>query len=54
MINTVEIYFNDLTTEAQSKVCKAAGIATGADANWDIIPIALVDFEETDDSNISD
>lgn len=45
-MKSVEIYFTDLTEEAQKKVLEAAGISDPKEANWDIptFPIAIIDF----------
>lgn len=44
-MNTVEIYFNDLSSKKQAEVLQAAGIETEEDGNWDVLPLAIVDFE---------
>lgn len=43
----MEIYFSDLTPEAQKRALEAAGIEDPKEANWDmdIIPIAIASFE---------
>ena len=45
-MKTVEIYFNDLNTEAKKEVLDAAGVNDPSDMNWDFIPLAILDFEE--------
>ena len=42
-----ELYFDDLTEQAQERLCKCAGIENPEDANWDCIPITTIEFEET-------
>ena len=41
-MNEVEIFFDDLTPEAQQKLLIAADIASPEEANWDTLPIAVV------------
>ena len=41
----MEIYFGNLTEEAQKELLNAAGIKTPEDANWDVFPIATIDTE---------
>ncbi len=47
MTHDVEIYFSDLTPEAQQRVLDAAGITDPKEANWDgdILPLAIISFE---------
>ena len=45
-MRNLEIYFSDLTPEAQERALAAAGIENASDANWDIFPIATIEFEE--------
>ncbi len=48
MLTTFEIYFNDLTKEAQERLLKELNINDPADGNYDIdgyIPLAILDFE---------
>jgi hypothetical protein len=47
---TVEIYFDDLTEEKQKEICEAIGVENGSDMNWDVLPIAVCDFEEEDEA----
>lgn len=44
----VEIYFSDLTEDAQQRVLAAAGIKDPKEANWDndIVPLATLSFED--------
>ncbi len=50
-MNEFEIYFSDLTPEAQERALEAAGIKDPKEANWDlnIVPIAIATFEPSDD-----
>ena len=50
MIKTVEIYFRDLTPEAQSHLLKEFE-TTAEEENWDIFPIAEIEREAEDDQN---
>ena len=45
-MRNLEIYFNDLTPEAQERALAAAGVEDASDVNWDIFPITTLDFEE--------
>lgn len=38
----IEIYFNDLTEEAQKQLLEVAGVKTPEEANWDIFPITSI------------
>ena len=49
-MRTVSIFFDDLKPEAQAALLEAAGIDKPEDANWDLIPLATVDFEERDNA----
>ena len=42
MSNEFELYFRDLTTEAQVRLLTAAGLKSASEANWDAFPIATV------------
>lgn len=56
----VEIYFDDLCKEKQIELLREAGICNYKEANWDVIPVSIVDFEgidfeypdEKDDENV--
>lgn len=43
---TLEIYYSDLTPDAQKRALEAAGISDPKEANWDadIVPIATVEL----------
>lgn len=45
-MKSVEIYFRDLTEEAQKEVLAAAGVQDPSDMNWEFFPITILDFEE--------
>lgn len=42
-MKTVEIYWNDLTSEKQQELFEALG---GEDGNYDVFPIATLEFED--------
>lgn len=42
----MELFFRDLTVAAQKELLKAAGISDPTEENWDVFPIATLDFEE--------
>ena len=48
MIKKVEIYFEDLTLEAQMKLLQAFQ-TTPEEENWDIFPIAVIEMEFVDE-----
>jgi len=41
----MDIYFYDLNERAQEAVLQEAGIKSAEDANWDVYPLAVIDFE---------
>lgn len=55
MRTTIEIYFRDLTEEAQKRFLEAAQVETEEDGNWDnVFPIAVVTFgDDTTDEEDS-
>ena len=42
-MKTVEIYWNDLTSEKQQELFEALG---GEDGNYDVFPIVTLEFED--------
>lgn len=45
-----EIYFNDLNENVQKRLLAELNISSAKDMNWDIFPLATIDFEtEIDD-----
>jgi hypothetical protein len=48
MTNTVEIYFDDLTPEAQARVMEAMEIVDPSEGNFEISPLAILEFEVED------
>ena len=49
MTKQFEIYITDLTKEAQEELLKVAGVQSPEETNWDVFPIAIVEFEEDED-----
>ncbi len=47
MILTVEIFYDDLKTEAQIKLLKAFD-TTIEDENWEVQPLAIIEREDDD------
>ena len=47
-MQSIDIYFYDLTTEAQQKVLGAAGMKDPAEGNWDVLPLTSLEFETED------
>jgi hypothetical protein len=41
---TFEIFFKDLTEEAQARLCQEFGTSP-EDENWDVFPIAVIERE---------
>lgn len=46
-MRTVEIYFNDLTLKAQKRLLQAFNTSE-KEENWDIVPLAIIEREDTD------
>ena len=44
-----EIYFNDLTEEAQKELLSFMGISGSSEMNWDVFPITTITKEEDED-----
>ena len=51
MIKKVEIYFDDLTLEAQMKLLEAFQ-TTPEEENWDVFPIAVIEREFVDENGV--
>lgn len=49
MNKTFELYFTDLTEEAQKEILEKAGVESPEDMNWDSFPITTIEFEGDDD-----
>jgi hypothetical protein len=50
MTKTVEIYFRDLTSEAQNRLLKEFE-TTEEEENWDVFPIAEIEREVEEDQD---
>ena len=48
-MNGIDIYFEDFTKEAQQAILEAAGITSPREANWDVLPVTYLEFEELED-----
>jgi hypothetical protein len=46
-----ELFFDDLTEEAQARLLEFCGLSAAEDANWDTFPIATVVWEEEPNGN---
>ena len=51
-MRTLELYFNDLTPEAQKKYLKVQGVSSADELNWEISPIAIIEVEENSDEEL--
>lgn len=40
-----DIYFDDLTPEAQEQLLQAVGVSDPSDAGWDVMPVTTLTFE---------
>ena len=45
-MRTLELYYNDLTPEAQKKYLKVQGVSDASELNWEVSPIAIIEVEE--------
>ena len=45
----IEIYWNDLTQEKQKEILEQLG----DNGNFDVIPIAIIEFEEPEEKDLS-
>ena len=45
---TIEIYWDDLTSEKQQEIFEALG---GENGNYDVFPIITLEFENDEDEN---
>lgn len=44
-MNTVEIYYSDLIPTTQARVLAANNITDPQEANWDILPLTVLEYE---------
>ena len=47
-MRTLELYYNDLTPEAQKKYLKVQGVSDASELNWEVSPIAIIEVEDED------
>jgi len=47
-MKTIEIYWNDLTKEAQKNIQETLGMDKDDNGNWDVIPMCSFDVEDDD------
>jgi hypothetical protein len=47
-MRTLELFFNDLTPEAQKKYLKVQGVSDPSELNWEVNPIAIIEVEDSD------
>ena len=43
-----ELYFTDLTEQAQQEILKKANVKLG-ETNWDVFPITTIEFESEEE-----
>ncbi len=43
---TIEVYWDDLTENKQNEIREALNMESDDNGNWDVFPIATMDFEE--------
>ena len=43
---TIEIYWDDLTETAQKKIREALNMKPDDNNNWDVFPMAILNFED--------
>ncbi len=42
-MKTLDLYFNDLTPEAQARVLEFYQLESQADMNWDVVPLVILE-----------
>lgn len=45
-----ELYFTDLTEEAQQELLEKAGVKSPEEMNWDVFPITTLNFENDEEN----
>lgn len=48
-MRTLELYYSDLTPEAQAKYLKVQGVSDSSELNWEVNPIAIIEVEPNDE-----
>ena len=46
-----ELYFSDLTPDAQTRFLTACGLKSAAEGNYDVLPIVFLPFESNDEED---
>ena len=49
MYKEIELYWNDLTSEAQNHIREVLHMDADDNGNWDVIPMTVLGFEDEDD-----
>lgn len=47
-MGSFELYFSDLTKEAQQNILECAGVESAEDMNWDVFPITEIEFDNNE------
>jgi len=47
---TFNIFYDDLTEEAQKRLCEAFSTSEGEE-NWEVMPLAIIEREDDNESN---
>lgn len=53
-MESVEIFFDDLSKEKQQELLEAAGAKDRDDMNWGVFPVTVVGFEPDEENNEDD
>lgn len=40
----MEIYFTDLTEDAQQELLELAGVSSPKEMNWDVLPVTVIEM----------
>ena len=48
-MKSLELYYSDLTPEAQKKYLEVQGVSDASELNWEVNPIAIIEVEEEED-----
>ena len=48
MSRQFELYFSDLTEQAQKMFLKSAGLQDAEQGNYDVFPITVIEFDDGD------
>ncbi len=51
MLEDFEIFFSDLTAEAQKRFLDFMALKTVDEGNYDVMPIAVIPFPQEDEQN---